>query len=86
MIASQCLGQWLKEHPHADQAHRVLRYDRQVLVSYCGRTFPIGAAVRSERAILLCPECVSLSRRREADQVKTLLYRLNRGDYDARQK
>lgn len=65
MIASQCLGRWLKEHPHDNQVHRVLRYDRDMLISYCGRAIPITEALMPQGGVLCCPACAGLSRQRE---------------------
>jgi hypothetical protein len=78
MIPTRCLGLWLKDHPHASQAHRVLRYDRDVLVSYCGRMFPVGEASRSEMCVKLCPDCMALVRKRDADQLKALAEKFGR--------
>ena len=57
MIARQCIGKWLKDHPHSNQAHKVLRYDRDVLVSYCGRMIKACEAVEPVQSVACCPDC-----------------------------
>jgi hypothetical protein len=51
------LGKWLKDHPHSNLAHRVLRFDRETLVSYCGRVFPMSEAVEPVQSVACCPDC-----------------------------
>ena len=70
MIPCQCLGLWLKDHPHANQVHRVLRYDRETLVCYCGRTFPAIEAIAPNMAVLYCPDCTGLWKKHEAFRLK----------------
>jgi hypothetical protein len=64
----QFLGCWLKDHPHASHAHRVLRYDRELLVCYCGRTFPVGEAFAPVQGVSYCPECTTRSKKQDADK------------------
>ena len=66
----QSLGKWLKDHPRANVAHRVLRYDRQTLVCYCGRAIPAGEAVPPAGAVLCCPDCTGVWRRQIAEKRK----------------
>jgi hypothetical protein len=68
MIASQCLGRWLKVHPHDNLVHKVLRYDRETLVCYCGQAIPVLQAVLPTRGVLCCQTCAGLSRQREASK------------------
>lgn len=72
MIPSQCLGRWLKEHPNDNQVHRILRYDRDRLVSYCGRVIPVLQAVLPTRGVLCCPGCAGLSKQREGSRRQAL--------------
>jgi hypothetical protein len=60
MRPADSLGKWMKDHPHANQAHRILRYDKQILVGYCGKNFPAEGATLAVSGVLLCQECVRL--------------------------
>ena len=71
MIPYDCLGKWLKEHPHASELHRVLRYEREWLVTYCGRRFPSSLATKAS-GVLCCPTCTELYRQRVAEGLKRL--------------
>lgn len=66
--AVSLLGKWLKDHPHASQAHRILRYDRDLLVSFCGRVIPVAEAVTPRGGVLYCPVCTSRWRQQREDQ------------------
>ncbi len=73
----QFLGRWLKEHPHANQMHRVLRFDRETLVCYCGRTFPVSDAFIPSLAyaVRYCPDCTGLWQKQEADRQRATIKR-----------
>ena len=51
------LNRWLKDHPHASQAHRVRYYDAEMLVCYCGHTIPAAVAVAASQTVACCPSC-----------------------------
>ena len=67
MIPRQYLGLWLKEAVTTDLGHKVLRYDGEILVSYCGRRFPADGVARPLLGVCLCTDCLILSRRQEQD-------------------
>jgi hypothetical protein len=78
MIARECVGLWLKDHPHNDWACRIVRFDGETLVAYCGRQFLAKDAGRIVQGARLCPKCVELSRRRDLDHLKAaLLHKFN---------
>jgi hypothetical protein len=56
------IGQWLKNHPHADQVHCILRYDEFLLVAYCGCSFPYTEAVKPLMGVRRCVDCERLRR------------------------
>jgi hypothetical protein len=68
---SSLLNQWLRDHPRANIAHRVLRYDGRELMAYCGRHFPADGT-SEQGGVVMCPQCLTMSRRREADQLRVL--------------
>jgi hypothetical protein len=87
---SSLLNQWLRDHPRANMAHRVLRYDwcelprrleadgmahqgheALMLMAYCGRHFPADGT-SEQGGVVMCPQCLTMSRRREADQLRVL--------------
>ena len=68
MNVCECTGRWLKDHPHASQAHRVLRYDRDLLVCYCGQVIPADEAAFPNGGVLCCPACTALWRQQLADR------------------
>jgi hypothetical protein len=70
MNPAQYLGRWLKDHPRASQAHRVLRYDRDLLICYCGRVIPVGDAAAPSNSVACCPSCTGPWRKHEADRQK----------------
>jgi hypothetical protein len=70
MNPTSCLGKWLKDHPRASQAHRVLRYDRDLLVTYCGRTIPAAEAVAPVQSVAWCPDCTDLWRKQTAGKAR----------------
>jgi hypothetical protein len=74
VIPCQCIGQWLKEAPGADQAHKIVRYDRDLLVSYCGRAFPVTLATRHVLGVRVCMECARLAERRYHDRIQALMH------------
>jgi hypothetical protein len=59
----ECLSQWLKVSPRTDVTHCILRYDRTLLVTYCGRTIPLKEAARPVLGARHCEICESLHRR-----------------------
>jgi hypothetical protein len=67
MNSRQYLGQWLKEVTATDVGHKILHYDGEILVSYCGRRFPADGIARPLLGVRLCPDCLILSRRQEQD-------------------
>ncbi len=77
MNSRQCLGLWLKEAAATDVGHKILRYDDEYLVSYCGRGFPAESAAPPSLGVRLCPDCFRLSRRQEQDQRKALAVKFN---------
>ena len=83
MIPRDCVGRWLKDHPHNNAAHRVLRYDGETLVAYCGLQFPAADASKITLGAMLCPKCVRLAKRQDLDRKRnSLLHRFNdRRDY-----
>jgi hypothetical protein len=67
MNSRQYLGLWLKEVVTTDLGHKILRYDGEILVSYCGRRFPADRVARPLLGMRLCPDCLILSCRQEQD-------------------
>jgi hypothetical protein len=55
-----CLYGWYKDHPHSDHAHRILRYDRDLLISQCGRVIPVREAVAVAQSVPCCMECARI--------------------------
>jgi late competence protein required for DNA uptake (superfamily II DNA/RNA helicase) len=68
---SALLNKWLRDHPRANTAHRVLRYQGDILITYCGRHFPMAEA-SEQGGVVMCPQCLTMSRRRDADQLRVL--------------
>jgi hypothetical protein len=64
------IGKLLKEHPNANLAHRILRFDHTLLVAYCGQLIPIKEASTSTLGVLICSECSRLWKLRIADKEK----------------
>ena len=77
MNSRQYLGLWLKEAVTTDLGHKVLRYDGEILVSYCGRSFPAAGAARPLLGMRLCPDCLILYRRHEQDLRKVMAKKEN---------
>lgn len=75
------LGKWVKDHPHANQVHSILRFDGSILIAYCGKTFPAGIATEAT-GVLQCQECRRLVKIRQTDQVKALIRRFSGSDHD----
>jgi hypothetical protein len=72
------LEKWLKEHPHANMAHRIFRIDGEKFVSYCGRSFPILEATGYRSGILLCSECQARFKARIQSRSRQLKERYDR--------
>jgi len=65
------LNKWLRDHPRANTAHKVLHYQGDVLMAYCGRKFPAGEA-SDGLGVVLCAKCVTMSERRKDDRMQVL--------------
>lgn len=65
------LNKWLRDHQRANTAHKVLHYQGDVLIAYCGRKFPAGEA-SDQGGVVLCPKCVTMSAQRKEDKVQAL--------------
>jgi hypothetical protein len=59
----QYLDTWLKESAIADVTHCIIRYDRTLLVAYCGLVIPIKDASKPVMGARHCVECEILRRR-----------------------
>lgn len=51
------MGLWLKDHPHSDQAHRILRQEGKSLVGICGIVFPVRDAAEVKFGVRHCLVC-----------------------------
>jgi hypothetical protein len=66
---SAWLNKWLRDHPRANVAHRILHYSGSELQAYCGRTFPADKA-SDKGGVILCAKCLALSQARKQSPQK----------------
>lgn len=76
------LNSWLRDHPRANMAHKVLHYHGSELIAYCGRKFPADES-SAQGGVLLCSKCWELSGQRNVAKLKTLKNQYKRRVHNA---
>lgn len=64
------LGRWMKGHVNADLAHCVVRFDDNILTTYCGQPMTRATAIQPQTGFRHCMDCEVRVRQRKQDEAR----------------